>query len=208
VFGFLDDTAVRTCRPGSGPVGEDDGPGRPRHRYANMIQISFYRYIYCCSMNNILYLFTNFTLNFLSGYLKAHGLKYQNVLCPKGMVAGVYGTSCSQNDRGMPNLSRLVIHLENLLHPDYVMTFGLLPSLYGDETFQGNNYSTIISCYELIGDNKEVELLSKINFRMSAICQSIEHMYGQLFNLFHLLKTLRQFKFTLNIVGHNLISIF
>ena len=30
VFEFLDDTAVRTCRPGSGPVGDDNGPGRPR----------------------------------------------------------------------------------------------------------------------------------------------------------------------------------
>ncbi len=43
VFGFLDDTAVRTCRPGSGPVGDDDGPGRPRRRFANMIQRAFYR---------------------------------------------------------------------------------------------------------------------------------------------------------------------
>jgi hypothetical protein len=30
VFGFLDDTNVWTCRPGSGPVGNRDGPGRPR----------------------------------------------------------------------------------------------------------------------------------------------------------------------------------
>jgi hypothetical protein len=29
VFGVLDDTDVWTCRPGSGPVGNRDGPGRP-----------------------------------------------------------------------------------------------------------------------------------------------------------------------------------
>jgi hypothetical protein len=29
VFGFIDDMAVRTCRPGSGPVGPEDDPGRP-----------------------------------------------------------------------------------------------------------------------------------------------------------------------------------
>jgi hypothetical protein len=29
VFGFINDTAVRTCRPGSGPAGPGDGPGRP-----------------------------------------------------------------------------------------------------------------------------------------------------------------------------------
>ena len=91
-------------------------------------------------------------------------------------------------------MSGLVIHLENLLHPDYVMQFGLLPALYGDAIFQGNNYSTIISRYELIGNDDEIELLNKINFRMSCIRQLIEHMYGQLFNLFHLLKTPRQFK--------------
>ena len=106
----------------------------------------------------------------------------------------MYGTSCSQNDIGVLNLSRLVIHVENLLHPDYVMPFGLLPALYGNAVFQANNYSTIISRYELIGDANEINLLSKINFRMSGVRQSIEHMYGQLFNLFRLLKTPRQFK--------------
>ena len=110
------------------------------------------------------------------------------------MVAGVYGTSCSQNDRGVLNLSRLVIHLENLLHPNYVMPLGLLPALYGDAIFQGNNYSTIISRYELIGNDEENELLRKMNYQMSGIRQSIEHMHGQLFNLFRLLKTPRQFK--------------
>ncbi len=43
VFGFIDDTAVRTCRPGSGPIGPDDGPGRPRRQFADLIQRSFYR---------------------------------------------------------------------------------------------------------------------------------------------------------------------
>ncbi len=60
VFGFFDDTAVWTCRPGSSPAGDNDGPGRPRHQYANMIQRSFYWNVYCCAMNNILYFFTNF----------------------------------------------------------------------------------------------------------------------------------------------------
>jgi hypothetical protein len=43
VFGFLDDTNVRTCRPGSGPVGNRDGPGRPRRQFADLIQRAFYR---------------------------------------------------------------------------------------------------------------------------------------------------------------------
>ncbi len=43
MFGFIDDTAVRTCQPGSGPVGQGDGPGRPRCQFADLIQRSFYR---------------------------------------------------------------------------------------------------------------------------------------------------------------------
>ncbi len=43
VYGFIDDTAVRTCRPGSGPIGPDEGPGRPRRNHAYDIQRAFYR---------------------------------------------------------------------------------------------------------------------------------------------------------------------
>ncbi len=45
VFGFLDDTAVRTCRPGSGPVGAGEGPGCPRRNNAYDIQRAFYRFV-------------------------------------------------------------------------------------------------------------------------------------------------------------------
>jgi len=45
VYGFIDDTAVRTCRPGSGPIGPDEGPGRPRRNHAYDIQRAFYRYV-------------------------------------------------------------------------------------------------------------------------------------------------------------------
>ncbi len=41
VFGFLDITAVCTCRLGSSPTGDDEGPGRPRQWIASMIQIAF-----------------------------------------------------------------------------------------------------------------------------------------------------------------------
>ena len=43
VYGFLDDNNVRTCRPGSGPVGPGEGPGRPRRNNAYDIQRAFYR---------------------------------------------------------------------------------------------------------------------------------------------------------------------
>jgi len=47
VFGFIDDTNVRTCRPGSGPVGNGVGAGRPRRNFADLIQRAFYRYVFC-----------------------------------------------------------------------------------------------------------------------------------------------------------------
>ncbi len=43
VMGFFDDTAVRSCRPGSGPAGPEDGPGRSHRQHAYLIQRAFYR---------------------------------------------------------------------------------------------------------------------------------------------------------------------
>ena len=72
--------------------------------------------------------------------------------------------------------------------------WGVLPALYADAIFQDINHTTIIARYDHIGTREEMEFLQRLNFRMSGIRQSIEHMYGQLFNLFRLLKTPRQFK--------------
>ncbi len=38
VFGFLDDTHIKTCRPGSGPVSNIDVPSRPGRQFADLIQ--------------------------------------------------------------------------------------------------------------------------------------------------------------------------
>ncbi len=124
-------------------------------------------------------------------------MKYQTTLFPNGIVAGVFGTSANNNDVGVLNLSWLTQHLERILFilfPQHVMPGGLLPALYGDSVFLGHNYSTIISRYDAVGTVEQQRMWRQLNFRMSGIRQSIEHMYGQLFNLFHLLKTPRQFK--------------
>ncbi len=77
--------------------------------------------------------------------MKGHWLKYQNVLFPNGMVAGVFGTSASHNDIGVLNLSHLQEYFEEILFPDHVMAGGLLPVLYGDAIFQHINHMTIIA---------------------------------------------------------------
>jgi hypothetical protein len=43
VFGFLDDTNVRSSRPGSGPVGTGEGSGRPCRNMVYDVQRAFYR---------------------------------------------------------------------------------------------------------------------------------------------------------------------
>jgi hypothetical protein len=110
------------------------------------------------------------------------------------MVAGVFGTSMSHNDVGVLNMSNLTRYLEDILHLDHVMAGGLLPAVYGDSIFLNINHSTIICQYDLVGPLEQQRLIRRLNFHMSGIRQSIEHMYGQLFNLFQLLQTKRQFK--------------
>ena len=55
VFGIIDNTYIKTCRPGGGPA--NDTEHAPRRVGAHEIQRAFY-----------------------SGYLRAHGLKYQTLL--------------------------------------------------------------------------------------------------------------------------------
>ncbi len=108
------------------------------------------------------------------------------------MVVRVFGTSGSHNDVGVLNLSRLMEYLEQILFPEFVLPGGLLPALYGDAIFQNVNHTTIIARYNLVGTIEEIEFLRRLNYRMSGVQQSIEHMYGSLFNLFRLLKTPQQ----------------
>ena len=100
----------------------------------------------------------------------------------------------SHNDVGVLNMSGLTHYLEDILYPDHVMRGGLLPALYGDSIFMNVNHSTILCRYDEVGTPAERRLIRKLNFRMSGVRQSIEHMYGQMFNLFQLLQTKRQFK--------------
>ncbi len=100
------------------------------------------------------------------------------------MIAGVFGATSSHNDVGVLKLSRLTEYLEELLLPDHVMAGGLLPALFGDLIFQHVNHSTIIAHYDVAGIGiDEAEFISRLNYRLSGARQSIEHMYGQLFNL-------------------------
>jgi hypothetical protein len=85
------------------------------------------------------------------------------------MVAGIFGTSSSHNDVRVLNLSCLQEYLEEVLFPEHAMDGGLLPVLYGDTIFQNVDHTTIISWYELVGTQQEMEFLRRLNYRMSGI---------------------------------------
>jgi hypothetical protein len=110
------------------------------------------------------------------------------------MIGGVFGAAGSHNDVGVLNLSRLIQYLEQLLFPDFAMAGGILPALFGDSIFQNVNHSTIIARYNLnLFAQQEQDFIRRLNFHLSGVRQSIEHMYGQLFNFFRLLKQPCQF---------------
>ncbi len=151
----------------------------------------------CIVIIYFLFLTTPLTALFFfcfSGFIKGHRLKYQNILFPNGMVAGFFGTSMSHNDVDVLNMSKLTCYLEDILYPDHAMAGGLLPAVYRDSIFLNVNHSTIIYRYDLVGTLEEQRHIRRLNFCMSGIRQSIEHIYGQMYNLFHLLQTKRQFK--------------
>ena len=107
-IGFLlDDTDVRSSRPGSGPNG--NYVGALRRIGAQLFQRAFY-----------------------SGYFRGHGLKFQNVLLPNVLYGSVWGASLSYNDTGILNMSGLVDYLYSILQPT---PSGHLPCGLGDGIF-------------------------------------------------------------------------
>ncbi len=73
-------------------------------------------------------IFQGFFISCFSGSIKGHGLKYQNILFPSGMAAGIFGTSMSHNDVGVLNTSNLTHYLEDILHPNHITAVGLWPA--------------------------------------------------------------------------------
>ena len=85
IFGFLDDFAIPTARPGS-------GPSFRQRQFTHDIQRAFY-----------------------SGYLRAHGLKAQIVYLPIGIIGSVFITELRQSNNGVQNISGLNNYLLQIL---------------------------------------------------------------------------------------------
>ena len=161
-FGFIDDTGVTTCRPGSGP--ESDEYGAPRKLRCLQIQQAFY-----------------------SGYCKKHGIKFQVVVLPNGMIGCIFRGSLRHNDIGMLNKSGLIellIELLDYVHPE----LEILPGLFGDSIYK--------ACQVIFSRIEEPDTEEKeaYNARMNSLRQCIELLFGLLVNKFKILSDKRQFK--------------
>ena len=108
IWGFVDATNQKTCRPGSGPIRAT----KARRAYCQFIQQCFY-----------------------SGYLRAHGLKALTVTLVNGLFGAVYVAPMAHNDIGAWNMSGLEQYLSALLDP-IPSCGGQLPALYGDKIFK------------------------------------------------------------------------
>ena len=89
VFGFIDNTNLRVCRPGGGPTA--DGPNAPRN--SPLLQRSAY-----------------------NGWKKFHGYKFQTIHLPNGMTFHVWG-ACSLRHNDLytyyeSNINELIAELQ------------------------------------------------------------------------------------------------
>ena len=111
-FVSLDDINRRSSRPGSGPNGDYDYASRKDN--AQSIQAVFY-----------------------SGYMRAHGLKYQTFVLPNGMWGSVCGSSIRYTDKGVLNMSGLIEYLMGILSEckDCTQIEYLIYILYFSEPF-------------------------------------------------------------------------
>ena len=93
------------------------------------------------------------------------------------------------NDRGVLNLLGLTDYLIDLFAENNMeLPAGAFPSMYADAIY--DNTLVVTRRIEQPGNHME-ELL---NLRMNACRQSIEHLFGDLFNLFDLLTNKKKFK--------------
>lgn len=108
VFGWIDCNQNETCRPGGGPINDNDD----RRPEENQIQRAFF-----------------------SSYGKLHGMKSQALYGPNGMYLSMYFSSISPNDKGVVNLSGIEGALKEALENYKTHDNRLYPKMYGDAIY-------------------------------------------------------------------------
>ena len=95
---------------------------------------------------------------FFSNYFKDHGLKFQVVALPDGMIGSFFGCSIQHNTNGVLNMSSLNDYLQDILEP-MGDTF-VYPPLYCNAIYQ--LVETIINRYTNPNGIEQI-----INFKMA-----------------------------------------
>lgn len=157
IFGFLDCVGHATTRVG----------GSREHNLIHDVQRAFY-----------------------SAYFRSHGLKCLLVFLPNGMIGSIFIASLAHNDRGIQNMAGLNDYLVSLMENGIERIGGLhYPSLYGDAIF--SPMLAIVPRFDRRAlrhfSNELRRYYQQLNDRMAGVRESIEHVFGQLFNLFKLL---------------------
>ena len=142
VFGFIDNTVFPTSRPGGGPV--QDGVGSPRNH--PLLQRSFY-----------------------NGWKSLHGIKFQTIALPNGMMFHVWGpASCRHNDNYTLQHSNIQQVLSNIQ-----LNQPLKYVVYGDSAYWSDEFIKSRHRDEEMCDTKKLE-----NASMSKCRQTVEWDYG------------------------------
>ncbi len=154
VFGFIDNTVNATCRLYGGPV--DDG--EHARRFSPLIQQAFY-----------------------TGWKKLHGLKWQTIDLPNGLVFHAWGgVSVRHSDNWTLFYSEIIPQLEILQANQPVQCV-----LYGDSAYSNGEY--IKSRHKVPRGEQLPPHFIDENKAMSGVRQTIELNYWDLKNFWAML---------------------
>ena len=145
IFGWIDCLMHLMCMPGAGPRGDDD-----KHHPENY----------------------DTQRAFFSNYAKGWGMKSQVLAIPNGIVASLFFTSLTDNDKGVINISGIEEELERVLQPYRLHNNTVFPAIYGDQIY---DVSSVI--VQSGGRNDDFHI------RMNSSRIDIEHMFGARNNL-------------------------
>lgn len=129
-----------------------------------------------------------------NGHIRAHGLKYQGIVCPDGITVSLAGPFVgAMHDQRMLDTSEILSCLENDL--DCRSIGGKLYALYGDPAYRES--SVIIKPIRGVVSRDE----RRLNYLMSTVRECVEWEFGHVATLFAFLKFRPGQKLLLSRVG-------
>ncbi|CAH3028735.1 unnamed protein product [Porites evermanni] len=128
-----------------------------------------------------------------NGHKRVHGIKYQSVVLPNGMIANMYGpVEGRRHDSGMLADSGLLRDLEQ-----HAFSTTREPmALYGDPAYPLRVHLQVP--YRGAGITPQMEVYNKA---MSAVRMSVEWIFGDIVNYFKFLDFKKNLKISLSAVG-------